>query len=924
MKSMSISKKVVYGLVAAVILSSVLIAAPQAFLIYDMSNKNAQDAADSVVNEQLYGIMNTTSNLGNFIHEKMDFYFDGVYMMEEYAENLFNVRYNATPQHSYFWDPDLEFQRTGYRVPNIQSIPEYESDSISFDVSCYYMPRPYYNGGDPFNWDSDMKYVLDTTSNMDNVFRSLHQMSPDYIWLYMGFDTGITDNHLFKNYPYDNLDYFLGYYNDNHNDPTADYDPNKEAWYANAVAATDGKVAITAPYGDPSTGLVLSMGRPIRFDNGTLIGVVSADVTLDTINQNVVSLKVLDNGYAFLLDHDGSLLAHPKWTIEGQTLYDLEFGGSQTADAVAFQSTLTQILNSDKGQQKFTKNGETWYITYEKIADTGMIVCTVTPYSDVIAPAIALTNAVNAQVFQQFGLLVIFMLGIIAASAKISSRQGRAVAEPVIEMTKVLKDISTGNVRDLIDTSSIRFEEVRVTADAILYLQHMGRIANEDFIRGNLAAANESYSTLLNLATDMEIVQGIQAMEMNLGNVHRQRGQIEEARRRYERAEKLAKEMLDKAKNEEERVDALERLAQIQHNYAILSMDEDDFYKAMEFLNESIKYDEEIGNTKGLSRHYDAMGMCYMALGETDRARAEFEKALDIAIKVSNRRTISYIEYHMGRLLADMGQHAEAERRFRKSAEIAAEMGEIGLAITVLEALADSLDAMNKSSHEVRVQIEELKTRGGRGMLYLFLVIDSSGSMEGARIEAAVAGAQNILNNVIGERDQLGVIKFQSSPRVVRDMSPVTDKNKASREIRKALSTGGATAFFDAVGLAAKKLMAITEPGQRWIVALTDGMDNQSSKYGTKKLKSEWNSRKTEIEKVLRESPVPIKLVIIGVRCEKKYDKILQAICDDIPDAEFLPVDRGGDVRLAIQRQFEQVEQKLMAQLEIGGTQVDY
>ena len=921
---MSISKKVVYGLVAAVIISSVLIATPQAFLIYDMSKKNAQDAADSVINEQLSSISNTTANLGGFIREKMAFYFDGVYMMEEYAENLFNGRYNATPQHSYFWDPDLELQRTGYQVPALHSEEAYESDSISFEVSCYYMPRPYYVSNDPFNLDDDMKYVLDTTSNMDNVFRSLHQMSPDYIWLYMGFDLGITDNHLFRNYPYDNLEYFLGYYTENPSDQTADYDPNKEDWYKNAVAETGNDIAITVPYADPSTGLVLSMGRPIYFDNGTLIGVVSADVTLDTINQNVVSLSVLDNGYAFLLDHDGSLLAHPKWTEEGQTLDDLEFGGSNTPEAQAFSPILSTILSNQRGQTEFTKNGEKWYITYEKINGTGMTVCTVVPYNDVIAPAVALTEAVNAQVFTQFGLLVVFLIGIIALAAKISSRQGAAVAEPVIEMTKVLKDISTGNVRDLIDTSRIRYEEVRVTADAILYLQHMGRIANEDFIRGNLGAAYESYVTLLGLAKEMEIIQGVQAMEMNIGNVHRQRGKIAEAREQYQRAEAIAKEMLDKAKTEEEHVDALERLAQIQHNFGILAMDEEDFYKAIEFLNEAIRIDEEIGNTKGLARHHDTMGICYMSLGELDKARAEFEKALDIAKRDFNRRTIAYVEFHMGQLYADMGQHAEAERRFRKSAELAAEMGEIALAITVLEALADTLDAMNKSSHDVRVQIEELKAKGGTGKLHLFIVIDSSGSMAGRRIEAAVAGAQSILDKVIRENDNLGIISFQSRPKIIRSLKAVKDKNHATREIRGALDTGGSTAFFDAVGLAAEQLMKVTEPGQRWLVALTDGMDNQSNVYGTKKLKEEWNSRKREIERLIANSPVPIKLVIIGVRCEKRYDDILEAICKDIPEAEFLPVDRGGDVRLAIVREFEKVEQKIMAQLEIGGTQIDY
>ena len=104
-------------------------------------------------------------------------------------------------------------------------------------------------------------------------------MNPDYRWLYMGYDLAVSDQHLFRNYPFDEVSYFQDYYG-----PGQDYDANSEDWYTNVagISPSEDNVIFTTPYVDP-VGLVISMGRPVRYDNGSLIGVVSADVTMGTV-----------------------------------------------------------------------------------------------------------------------------------------------------------------------------------------------------------------------------------------------------------------------------------------------------------------------------------------------------------------------------------------------------------------------------------------------------------------------------------------------------------------------------------------------------------------------------------------------------------------------------------------------------------------
>ena len=293
---MDISKRIVVTFVTVALIPIIVISSLSILAIYDVSNANAADAAEELKAEELANLMRLSNDTGLFIEERWKNYVDGVYMLEAYCEDLFNGRISATSRYSYYWNEadepnwgDLTFDTD----PDI--VDAYFSDYITFETDCYYMPRFAWNNNDPHDLSAGTQYALDVSSNMVNIFRALHEMNEDFRWLYMGFDLGISDQHLFKNYPFDDLFYFQEDDDGNPVLPADDYDPNAEDWYTNVVAQDSGddSVVFTDPYIDLSVGLVISMGRPVRFDNGTLIGVVSADVTMATINEKILNLEVL-------------------------------------------------------------------------------------------------------------------------------------------------------------------------------------------------------------------------------------------------------------------------------------------------------------------------------------------------------------------------------------------------------------------------------------------------------------------------------------------------------------------------------------------------------------------------------------------------------------------------------------------------------
>ncbi|NOH79632.1 methyl-accepting chemotaxis protein [Vibrio sp. RE86] len=90
----------------------------------------------------------------------------------------------------------------------------------------------------------------------------------------------------------------------------ADYDPRVRPWYIDANAA--GKQIVTTAYKDAITNaLLVTIAEPVR-RNGQFIGVVGADVLIDQLIDDVISLDAGENAYAMLIDaQDGTFLAHP-------------------------------------------------------------------------------------------------------------------------------------------------------------------------------------------------------------------------------------------------------------------------------------------------------------------------------------------------------------------------------------------------------------------------------------------------------------------------------------------------------------------------------------------------------------------------------------------------------------------------------------
>ena len=112
----------------------------------------------------------------------------------------------------------------------------------------------------------------------------------------------------------------------------------------------------------------------------------------------------------------------------------------------------------------------------------------------------------------------------------------------------------------------------------------------------------------------------------------------------------------------------------------------------------------------------------------------------------------------------------------------------------------------------------------------VYLVVDTSGSMEGDKIELTRAALQSFAEQIRGDRDQAGLITFATSVHVRHPLQPLTDAGRA--ELRTAINqiqAKGNTALIDGVWQAytALQLQGDLEAINA-IVVMTDGQENHS------------------------------------------------------------------------------------------------
>jgi Ca-activated chloride channel family protein len=106
----------------------------------------------------------------------------------------------------------------------------------------------------------------------------------------------------------------------------------------------------------------------------------------------------------------------------------------------------------------------------------------------------------------------------------------------------------------------------------------------------------------------------------------------------------------------------------------------------------------------------------------------------------------------------------------------------------------------------------------------LGILLDTSGSMAGEKIDNALAAIDRFLGSLLDPTDEIFIYRFSNFPELLQNWT--TDRTRLSRAIRR-MNAGGATAMYDALAEA----VPLAQTGQnrkKAIVLISDGNDTNS------------------------------------------------------------------------------------------------
>ena len=898
---MRIRERIMVTFIILLIVPPVIMITVSSTRISLLSRDNAEDSSAALLTEELEHLDRLAADEAQKINELFDQIVAEVTMLDSYSEQLFNNELNITPYQSYWWDRDLEYDKTGRNIPGINYDPDYES-WISYECSCYYMPRDKIDnlpGDDPFAWTSELEYLLNTSSNMDIAFKNLHEANENYIWIYAAFANPTYS--LFRNYPYDTMEWTKYDENDNLVLPENDWDPLEFDWYQNAASITDDSTAFTSPYFDP-IGLIISVGRPVRNSTNDLIGVVSVDITIETMQQSILSLTFGNGkGYAFLIDSKGDTITHPDLGEEFVSIVDLEMENATSAEKVEFQEIINSMKSGSSDQTNFTKDGEMWFISYNPISATDYSLALVVPEEAILEPVEALRADIlrrsTNNILISVGLLILALILIIFISVTVSRR----TVQPIRDFIEFSERIAKGDLSRDLDADEAIPREIQGLHQALDGLLTALRFGNSDYYGGNLDLAYNNYLKALKLFETTNDQMGIGVCLNNIGNVYREWGELDESKEFYRKAIAVAENLKDEA-----------GMASRYNNYGLSLLDSGEVEEAQKYVERALELYEKLGNIRGRVLSLNNLGLIHFKKGDIKLAFGYYEDALKLAKEDDFLRGAAHSLLNLAVFYLEQYDVLSAKDYFKQALEAARMVNDVLLEEEVLERYQMVEKELGDSASQEEIKAMLQRIRGGVApQKTVQYVLDYSGSMSGSRARAAIRGSIDLLNTALKEKDVVGIITFFTRSHQILPFTPIrNNKTRIVNLFKQLTRPNGNTAMWDAIANAIDNLENVGGT-QRWLVLLTDGEDNSSTKSAA------------DIKRLIKRLKFQLNLVIISVGDIGSDEAVLMDFCTQV-NGTFIKITDTRNVHKEIEKAFKTVGQLMsQAQVSVEGLVLD-
>jgi methyl-accepting chemotaxis protein len=237
---------------------------------------------------------------------------------------------------------------------------------------------------------------------------------------------------------------------------------------------------ITDPYYDPASDSVMaSCSAPIFAEDGSFIGCITVDISLDTITELVGSIRVGEGGRAVMLASDGTYI----YTQDETKVQQGENISSETGGIGAIGNLL---LSSEAGEAEYVDGGETFDAFFGAVPEVAWRLLIVIPQSEIYAPVMRMTM-ISAMICVVAIIICVILIFMLATS----------VAKAIMGVNSFAKQLAQGDFT-VNELGSSRKDEIGEMSRALdeMYRSNSSIIGNISSESGNVNDASSTLSAM--------------------------------------------------------------------------------------------------------------------------------------------------------------------------------------------------------------------------------------------------------------------------------------------------------------------------------------------------------------------------------------------------------------------------------------------
>lgn len=236
----------------------------------------------------------------------------------------------------------------------------------------------------------------------------------------------------------------------------ADFDLTTQTFYTVATPKNDPerKVKWTDPYQDPAgTGLIVTTSAPVYDQNDRFRGVISADVQLSKISEQISTVKLGKSGFAFLIDPSGHIIAMPDtgYKLFGVKPEVVPVGESPKTTILGLGSTDVQnitkkMVNGENGLATAMIQNAQYYVAYAPLPIIGYSIGLIAPNTELDAAYLNAREKLGQETRLTTALSISIWLVVLLLAGGVSLLLGQFLAAPLTQLTKTATEVSKGNL----------------------------------------------------------------------------------------------------------------------------------------------------------------------------------------------------------------------------------------------------------------------------------------------------------------------------------------------------------------------------------------------------------------------------------------------------------------------------------------------